>query len=82
MENVITKAWKLTLNPAGLEAFPDSPPIMWTVRLSDGSGNLVSPDGSLMYAADVPFDHEPSSHMDPHWVTIEEVDPASVPSAQ
>lgn len=80
MFDATATAWKLTLNPAGRRAFPDSPIVQWVVKYPDGSGNLVDADGSLMYVDGTPFEHEPSSHLDPTWSDIEAVHPSTVPS--
>lgn len=81
MDPNISQAWKVTLTPVGLRNYPHSSPTYWVVKNSDGTGNVVDPDGSRIYTNGVSFDEVEDHKGDPREADVVEVDPASVPAA-
>lgn len=63
----VKQAWLATPKPH--PDFEEAPQLV-VVEYSDGSGNAFRPDGFAFYKEGVPFEAEPSGHLDPVWYRV------------
>jgi hypothetical protein len=80
MDN-ITTAWKISdrgLDDDG-EPGPDLYADLYVYRRADGTGGVRLPDGTEWFRTNVEFLAEPCCYLDERGVTIEVIDPASMP---